>query len=240
MINDIDYWKERHLRLKGKLGSVGNKSYSDEANFYIYKMLKERFEFVIKTLGISPKSNFLDAGAGIGLISEFLSEKGFCVTATDVSQLALDLIKAPEVKKVCSEIKELPFQKKSFDVVFCFDVLYHILKEKDWKDSISKLCEISNEYVILHERFLKNSPKVSSKHIKIKTYSQTASVLRENGFEECLSVATHFWPLRNYFYRLTCFFPKFFYNLDRLTLKFFDDKKIKWGSHYIKVFKRIK
>ncbi len=238
MINDIEYWKNRHKVFENKLASVGTKSYSDRANFFIYEMLKKRCFLVLEKLKLPKKSSLLDAGSGIGLFSEFFAENGFDVTASDVSDLALEKIKNPNIKKVCGEIKDLNFPEKSFDVVVSFDVLYHILKEEIWEKSVSKMCELSKNYVILHERFLKRSPGFTSKHVKMRAYSQTLAVLKKNGFEEVLSVPTHFWPLRWLVYRFSAFFPKFFYFLDDYTLRFIDKHNLKVGSHFIKVFKR--
>ncbi len=238
MINDIEYWKNRHKIFQKKLDSVGSKSYSDKANFFIYEMLKKRCSLVFEKLNFQKNVSLLDAGSGIGFFSEYFAEKGFDVTAGDVSSNALEKIKNPNIKKVCGEIMDLNFPEKSFEVVVSFDVLYHILNDEIWEKSISRMCDLSKKNIVLHERFLHRVPIISSKHVKMRTYNRTLSVLQKNGFEEVLSVPTHFFALRMFSYRISAFFPKFFYFLDDYTLRFIDKHNLKAGSHFIKVFKR--
>lgn len=241
MINDIEYWKKRHKSLQGKIAAVGQRSFSDKANLYAYKIVKEQYRKVLKRIDAKSGTKVLDAGAGIGMYLELLLEHGFEVTACDVSQIALSAIKIKKIIKICSAIDNIDLPNGSFDIVHSFDVLFHILDDKKWEESVKKMCSLSNRYVILHERFPRYKQLISSKHLNMRTYKQTSSLLNENSFYEVLSIPTHFWASLLPIYRITNFFPSFFYKLDRLTIDFIDKLSFKnFGSSYIKVFERRK
>lgn len=68
--------------------------------------------------------SLLDAGAGSGIVSCCCIEKGWQVTAVDVSESMLAEMKCP-AKKVVASIENLPFSDKSFDVTVCRQVLQY-------------------------------------------------------------------------------------------------------------------
>jgi len=240
MINDTKYWKERHITKKGYISAVGNKNYSNKANNYIYKILEERYLKLLKNLDIKKNTKILDAGSGIGILSKFLSKNGFTVTASDISKEALESIKDNKIQTICSSIENINLPASSFEISQCFDVLYHILNEKNWENSIANLCKLSNKYVILHERFLKRKPIISSKHINVRTYRTTKEMLEKYGYKEYMSTPTHFFVLRIFTYKISKYFPKMFYKIDKFTLNTLDKFKINTlGSHHIKVFRKM-
>jgi len=239
MLDDKQYWIERHKADKDKIASVGSRKYSETANYYIYKILMERYKLVLDMLKLPAEKTALDAGCGIGLFSDFLHENGFKVTAADISQTGLDRIKTSGIAKICSPISEIKGDDKSYDVVHSFDVLYHILDDKEWKMSLDNICRLSGKYVILHERFFKTKPIISSAHLNARTLSQTAKVMNENGFYEIISFPTHMIALRMLTFRISQYFPETFYKIDRYLLNRLENKKIrKFGSHFIKVFEK--
>ena len=239
MFDDKNYWIERHKKDKENISSVGSRKYSDKANYYIYKILKERYKIVLDMLELPNEKNALDAGSGIGIFSEFLHEYGFNVTAVDISQIGLDRISNSGIKKICSTISNIDVEDKSFDLVHSFDVLYHILDDTEWERSLINICRLSKKYIVLHERFFKTGQIISSAHLKARTYTQTTKIINDNGFYEVLSVPTHMIALRLITFRISQYFPKLFYEIDKLLLDRLEKHKIrKFGSHFIKVFER--
>jgi 2-polyprenyl-3-methyl-5-hydroxy-6-metoxy-1,4-benzoquinol methylase len=236
-----EYWKNRHsdVRFRGTLSSVGSKSYSTRANYFSYRIVLEQYDKILTKLALEKNTRFLDAGAGIGIFSQFLYERGFDVTAFDVSAVALDQISNPNIRKAVGTLTRLDFDGGSFDVVHCFDVLYHIIDDEDWKAALSWLCACSRKHLILHERFMSFPQLVSSRHVKQRTRRETFEILAEHGFFEILSIPTHLVAMRLPTYRVSRFAPEFFYFVDRYGLNFIEETRFRFlGSHHIKVFER--
>ena len=88
--------------------------------------LREPYIFYEKTLdnNTDAKSNVLELGSGTGMHTGCVLEKGCKVTATDISQKSLDILKyqfrdfANLTTLVC-DMEYLPFAEDSFDLIFC-------------------------------------------------------------------------------------------------------------------------
>lgn len=70
------------------------------------------------------KARILDVGCGTGGTTVFLKKYG-SATGVDVSQNALKLAKKYDIGLEIGDANSLPFEKNAFDLVTCFDVLYH-------------------------------------------------------------------------------------------------------------------
>ena len=235
------YWKNRHsdVRFRGALASVGCKSWPARANYFSYRIVLEQYGKILTKLALDQGARFLDAGAGIGIFSQFLCERGFDVTALDISAVALERISNPNIRKVVGTLTRLDFEAGSFEAVHCFDVLYHITDDEDWKAALSGLCKSSCRYLILHERFMNFRPLVRSRHVKQRSRRQTFETLAEQGFFEILSIPTHLVAMRLPTYRVSKLAPEFFYDVDRHLLNLIEETGFHFlGSHHIKVFER--
>jgi len=83
------------------------------------------------------KLKLLDVGCSDGKISKLFSERGYNVYGVDISVKALKKAKEGGIKVIRADItKRLPFRDAKFDVVFCGEVLEHVL------DPMSLLKEI--------------------------------------------------------------------------------------------------
>jgi cyclopropane fatty-acyl-phospholipid synthase-like methyltransferase len=205
----------------------------------MYEIVKERYSKLLKTLDIKEGTKLWDAGSGIGIFSNYLDKKGFKVTASDISKDALEGIDNKNIIKICTSIERVKVPTQYFEISHCFDVLYHILDDKEWDKSIKNLCNLSNKYVILHERFQKRKQLISSKHVNARPYKKTIDTLEKYGFKEYKSTATHFIAQRLFTYKFSKYFPKTFYKIDKFILQILDTLKLNsLGSHHIKVFKR--
>ncbi|MCZ7356264.1 MAG: class I SAM-dependent methyltransferase [Candidatus Methanoperedens sp.] len=86
----------------------------------------------------SEKGRLLDAGCGCGKYSQPLKMRGFEVVAVDVSSCALKTAsKSSRARKLdidflAANIYDLPFSGGSFDIIWCYGVLQHLLlKERE-------------------------------------------------------------------------------------------------------------
>ncbi len=253
-IQDSAYWIRRHEEKGASLASVGQKNYSDKANYYMYKQVIMRYNIVLdRLIPLSPLGRgqgegrqpikILDAGGGRGIFLDLFLQRKYQVTLVDISPAAVAKVKAAYGDKVCAyaaDLTEIP-QDKRYDIVHCFDVLYHILDDDKWAEVLKLFSKIAVRYIILHERFLKKTPYIMSKHVKFRPYNMTLEKLQSLGFKEVDSVSTHFWDCRLPTYKISAFMPRFFYQLDRLSLSLLDNIGLThWGSYHIKVFEKTK
>jgi len=74
---------------------------------------------------------FLDLGCGLGRHSVYFSQKGFDVTAVDLSQYAVDKLndwakkEHLNIKTQVCDMLSLPFEDDSFDCAMAYNVIYH-------------------------------------------------------------------------------------------------------------------
>lgn len=93
-------------------------------------------EFAIKFF--SKNGKILDLGAGQGQDSRYFAEKGFEITSTDISDIALEINKSKnqnnqiKIEKL-DLTKPFPFEDKSFDVVYAHLSLHYFTKEETYK-----------------------------------------------------------------------------------------------------------
>lgn len=90
-------------------------------------------EAELRDLEFDADARVLDAGCGSGLVSRFLAEKypDAQFVGVDQSQVILDQAKghpenADNIDYVLADLRELPFDSESFDVVVCRYVLEHM------------------------------------------------------------------------------------------------------------------
>lgn len=85
--------------------------------------------------------DLLDAGAGTGRFSSFLSGRGHRVVTLDSSagMLAELRNRSPEVETLLGDIYELPFSTARFDTVVCMHVLFHL---PDWDRVVAGLAAL--------------------------------------------------------------------------------------------------
>lgn len=94
----------------------------------------------------APNSRILDACAGTGRYSFYLAEKGHIVTACDLVEYNIDIIKSkPGSEKlcgigVCDSLDLSRFQDDSFDIVLCMGALYH-LRTNDLRERAVSECK---------------------------------------------------------------------------------------------------
>ncbi len=241
-IDDTRYWLERHEEKGEELASVGQKSYSDKANYYMYKLVLERYEVILEQLKFPEQTvRVLDAGGGRGIYLDLFLKKKYQVTIADISPVAIGHVKAKygnAINAIACDLLELP-QDERYDMVHCFDVLYHVLDDDKWAKVLGIFSRIADKYIILHELFLKRNPLITSKHVKFRPYGIVTKKLNALGFRETKTIPTHFWGCRLLTYRISSFAPRFFYNIDKLTLGLIDKTGNNWGSYHIKVFEKF-
>lgn len=236
--DEKDYWRGRHRKHRSDVRAVGIDHFSERTNEYSYRSVKEQYALLLDKLALPKQTKVLDAGAGIGFYTEMLHQRGFDVTAVDISEDALAGIDLP-IEKRCSPLRDAAFAPAAFDVVHSFDVVYHIMSDREWEETLEAFCTWSRRFIILHERFLRLPQLVPSKIMKMRTVAQTSRVLRARGFVEVESVPTHVVSHLVTTYMIASLAPRPFYEIDRWMLDRITGTRLReLGSHHIKVFER--
>lgn len=86
-------------------------------------------------------ASVLDAGCGTGIYSEYYAQHDADVFGVDISSEAVNIIQELGIpgEYQQSELDDLPFPDDHFDIVHVFSVLYHIVNDEIWKESLAEL-----------------------------------------------------------------------------------------------------
>jgi len=98
-----------------------------------YKRSIWKGHYSLDILGSLCKGYLLDAGCGSGKYSIPLRMRGFDVISVDVSRAALEMAakgskcRELDITFLAADICHLPFPARSFDVIWCYGVLQHLM-----------------------------------------------------------------------------------------------------------------
>ncbi len=101
-----------------------------------YKSSIWKGHYSLDILGSRFMGRLLDAGCGNGKYSIPLQMRGFDVVGVDVSPDALKMAtngsvcRELDIKFLAADICHLPLQDESFDVIWCYGVLQHLLSDE--------------------------------------------------------------------------------------------------------------
>lgn len=77
------------------------------------------------------RQSLLDLGCGLGRHSILFSKEGFKVTATDLSEYAINHLnewqnrEGLDIRTICCDMKKLPFADNAFDCIWSYHVISH-------------------------------------------------------------------------------------------------------------------
>ncbi len=122
--------KDNEIQVKAEHYFNGYNSAERFASFY----------YQIRFIEELNPQNVLEIGIGSGVVSSYLKRCGYNVTTCDFdSELRPDYT---------ADIRNLPFEKNSFDVIAVYEVLEHLPFE-DFDRILDELHKISRKYVII-------------------------------------------------------------------------------------------
>jgi SAM-dependent methyltransferase len=142
-----------------------NKSYYTTGSYedYLQRFEEEGQDFasrIIKKLKPSPSWRFLDVGCGMGGVVLALRKLGFEAWGTEVSPYCLRHSPAKDWL-IYADIRRLPFENNSFEIVSCADVLCYLTREETG-GAIKELSRVTSNYVYL-ETICRGSPNNSQR-----------------------------------------------------------------------------
>ena len=135
--------------------------YYDEKEKYINSF--EQGE-LIPMLGDISGKKILDVGAGTGRLAVYLQNRGAKVTALDVSEKMLEIIKRKSKKVITmvGDAENLPFEKNSFDIVVAAFLIVHLKDPKTFFDEVYRVLKDGGIFIVTNIN-QKDPPLVKTK-----------------------------------------------------------------------------
>ncbi len=138
-----------------------------------------------KFLSLLPEiknKKILDVGAGTGRVSLSLSLAGAQVTALDVSEKILEVLKRKNknIITIVGEAENLPFEKENFDVIVSAFLIVHLKDPKIFFDEVYRVLKPNGLFLVSNIN-QKEPPVIKTKEgdIQIKSYYHRPEKIRE-------------------------------------------------------------
>ena len=100
---------------------------------------------------LKPNAKILEIGAGTGRYSIFLAQKGYDVTAVDLTPKHVEIMKSKtrrlkNFKCMVADALDLSmFEDKSFDMVLNFGPMYHLFHKKDKNQAVKETIRVAKK-----------------------------------------------------------------------------------------------
>lgn len=140
----LEFWDRRH-QSSGELRSGGDLSFDHATNEIFYALrLGRLIDIVGDASSVVAPLRVLDAGCGKGFFARAMARFGHQVDGIDTSPHAIDKCRnervAADAYAVCSLSGWAP--PYLYDVVYCIDVLFHIMDDSVWESSVRNLASL--------------------------------------------------------------------------------------------------
>jgi len=159
----------------------------DKKEAYLNSFEKGAWSSVLSDLH---SKKVLDVGAGTGRLTKLLVQSKAQVTALDVSEEMLRILKKkmPSVEIVVGDAENLPFDDESFDVITAAFVIVHLKNLEIFFQEAFRALKPGGNLVITNINQKEAPPvKINKGQIKIKSYyhrpEKVLEQLVEGGFE---------------------------------------------------------
>ncbi len=135
------YWERRHQRLRGSLRTVGHIQLDERANAEQYEVKRTHITQMIRRHVDAPdERSLLDAGCGVGVLTEAYVKMGFDVVGVDFSAGA---IQQARLRSVNARFLVQPLERlnlgRTFDVVTVIDALLHVVDDAHWVSALESI-----------------------------------------------------------------------------------------------------
>lgn len=134
------YWEADHVRRRRPPTHPAVRSFVTPKLAFFQESLEVALGSQLSGMSV------LDVGAGNGYFTHYLSEIFGRVMAVDFSDAILQANPASE--KVLADVNSLPFPDRSFDVVFCSNLLHHV---GDPQRAIDEMARVANSALAISE-----------------------------------------------------------------------------------------
>jgi 2-polyprenyl-3-methyl-5-hydroxy-6-metoxy-1,4-benzoquinol methylase len=162
-----EFWQERlseHFDLRG----TGHPGCSADYNERCYRLRAQALDGALAEhkVGVAGRS-VLDAGCGTGFFVEHYLARGARVTGVDLTEVSVRELSArhPDAKFEVGDLAEWR-PRETYDLVSCFDVLFHIVDDEAWDRALTNLADAvaPGGHFVFSEQFPRRRPKASGSH----------------------------------------------------------------------------
>lgn len=190
-----EYWDRRHAEGKS-LASGGHASWDEATNAMLYDVRKARIIAALDEVNDAYRPlRVLDAGCGKGHFSRALAGYGHRVDGIDASPAAVALCQESGGSRESYAVSTLASWRPAYlyDAAICVDVLFHLMDDADWLDSVrnlASLVRLGGSLVLAdHDS---DEDRVWSAYQKTRARSRYNEVLAEAGFEVAAFIRNDF------------------------------------------------
>ena len=186
---------------------------TDKSSKKDIKISRGNFEanliFLNRTGLLTKDRNILEIGSGKGALVSYLSKKGYRITGTDISLLALRVAvkNDPQNQYLGADGFDLPFKNNTFDLVLSFDVFEHIPDTDKHLEEVKRVLKPNGYYLVQTPNKWTNAPfeiikekslsRYKEYHSSLHNYWQLKRRFEKNGF----NVRFYDIPVVNDFFR---------------------------------------
>lgn len=188
------FWDRRHAA-ESQLRSGGDIGLTEADNVIFYQV---RLGLVLSAIAgrapLPPQFRVLDAGCGKGWFSRQLAACGITVHGIDTSPSAIDQAESMgggPTYEVAALADARP--RRAFDTVICVDVLFHILDDDEWRESMLNLASMvvrGGRLVVADTTGAER--KTLGSYMVHRPQSMYDELLIMRGFEHCGTLPYHF------------------------------------------------
>lgn len=184
------------------------KKYSTEEVFYYYRFFQGWIRFLDKFLPLKNGSGkkVLEIGCGIGAFAKILDERGFNVTATDISSYIIKKAKKnlPYIDFQILDIEKVAKNRDEFDYIFAFEVLEHLKNPEQAIDNTYKMLK-KGGILIFSTPYPTKESLADPFHINVNLPAFWLSLGKKSCFKNVIVKYVSFMP---YLYRFHSFFSR--------------------------------
>jgi SAM-dependent methyltransferase len=149
-----EYWRTQ-LTTGDDLSTVGIPNLGLRYNQTLYRIRTECLDRVLEATSIDPRGKrVLDVGCGTGFWMQYWQSRGARqVAGVDISPAAIARLKRtfPNSPLMCADIGIDSLEDLGqFDIVSCFDVLFHLLQDEPWHHGVREVVRrVTNHGVVI-------------------------------------------------------------------------------------------
>jgi 2-polyprenyl-3-methyl-5-hydroxy-6-metoxy-1,4-benzoquinol methylase len=184
-----DYWETR-LREYPGLSGVGNTCLGRSYIQWLYKVRRAVFLRLLTSLNPDLRTaRVFDVGSGTGFYLELWKQVGVSsVTGSDLTEISVARLRSamPGARVLRLDIGEsLPSSElERYDIVSAFDVLFHIVEEKQYDRAIRNLCALLRPGgLLLFSDLLPRNGARRAEHVAFRPLKEVTALLAKTGFE---------------------------------------------------------
>ena len=191
-----EHWNHRLAENTGLQG-VGCVQYAPAVSQWMYRIRGRLFDRILKELPADPAaSSVLDVGSGSGYYLKRWRKWGAReILGSDISDIAVTRLRAefpgiPVLRSDASALGRVLGDRK-FDLISCFDVLFHIVNDHDYRAALEAMGQLLRDdgYLLISENMLRAAPRTSGTYWHSRDRRFITRALAEAGLEICRE-----WP----------------------------------------------